>query len=291
LSQPTVLDTVKDTPPGGGNLALHWFLDADPAELIDSNGLGSGGVYQEVTVQPGVPIQYSYWWKVAASEGASWFEFMLIDGPFSLAAADLFSESAAANNPAMMRKRELNGGSWGWEEITNSTPADVGPAGVRPQTITPTGNVVTVVLKAGRVPAGAMESFWDNVVLMQGGGPNLLVNGTFESFAEYATCDATSMYQEGCEEDYWMWSPLAPPPCPRPFADADADGDVDMDDFAALQRCITGPEAVTQECVCFDRPQLLAPNGSIDQFDAAMFMNCAGGADVPVDENCGDLAN
>lgn len=291
LSQPTLLDTVKDTPPGGGNLALHWFLDGQPADTDTSDGLGSGGVYQEIAVQPGVPLAYSYWWKAAAVGGASWFEFMLIDGPFSIAAADLFSESAAANNPAMIRKREMADGSFGWEEVTHATPADTGPAGPRPQTITPAGSVVTVVLKAGRVPAGAMESFWDNVSVNQSGGPNLLVNGTFESFAEYSLCDATSMFQDACEENYWLRSDFVQlPPCPKPFADTDGDADVDMDDFAVLQRCINIVGTLDPDCRCFDRPQPVAPNGVIDQFDLAAFMNCAGAAGIPADENCGDLA-
>jgi hypothetical protein len=289
LSQPTLLATVKDTPPGGGNLAFHWFLDAQPPDGYESNGQGSGGIYQEIAVQPGVPIEYSYWWKAAVDGGTNWFEFLLIDGPFTFDMADLLSESASVNNPAMVRKRELSVGGFDWEQITHATPADTGPAGPRPQTITPTGSMVTVVLKAGRVPGGAMESFWDNIVVTQNGGPNLLVNGTFESFSEYTLCDATAMFQNGCEHDYWTWSPFTPPPvCPQPFADADEDGDVDMDDFAALQRCITATGALAPECACFDRPQPVVPNGVINTFDLVMFEQCATAAGVLADPNCGD---
>jgi len=160
LTQSTVLNTVKDTPSGGGSYALHWFLDAQPPATT-SNGSGSGGVYQEITVTPGVAMKYSFWWKGAANTNVNWFEFLLIDGPFNIADADT---AASAN---IKRKRE-NITSFAWETIDDQSSLFIGPGGA---TLTPTGTTVTVVLKAGRSPVGAMESFFDNVQVWQGPAP------------------------------------------------------------------------------------------------------------------------
>ena len=81
FSQVTALGTTQDTP-DASNYALHWFLDAQPPEFPDG-GDGSGGVYQEIPVTPGVPIEYSFWWKGAQGSSLAWFEFVLIDGPFT----------------------------------------------------------------------------------------------------------------------------------------------------------------------------------------------------------------
>jgi hypothetical protein len=290
LSQATVLDTPKTVPAGGGNFALHWFLDAQPDETT-SNGLGSGGVYQQLTVTPGVPLEYAYWWRAACTEGTSnWFEFLLIDGPFNIAAADGFSESTSANNPAVIRKRVLVSGGFDWSEVTQATPADVGPAGPRLQTLTPTGSIATVVLKAGRVPAGAMESFWDNVAVRQAGGPNLVVDGDFEDYLQRTSCDASSMAQDACEQSFWRWNPYQPlPPCPQPFGDTDGDRDMDLVDFAAVQRCLSGSGSpLAPECRCFDRPQPLAPNGVIDEFDLLTFIHCSSGPAMDANVECGN---
>ncbi len=285
FSQQTVLNTPKDTPPGGGEYALHWFLDSPPPG--PSNAAGSGGVYQEISVSAGTPLEYSYYWKGTAGQGDNWFEVLLIDGPFSLGLADLFQEDSSNNNPAMIRKKELSGTSFGWQEVTDQTPADMGPAGPRPQTITPTGTIVTVVLKAGRGSSGGMESFWDNIVVRQGGGDNLITNGGFENYNQRRLGDEESMFEDPCEFDYWRWyaSPLF---CPDPFADADEDGDVDHDDFGALQVCYTGSGIgpVREGCECFDRPEPTDPDGDIDQMDLGAFENCASGPGIQADITC-----
>ncbi len=68
--------------------------------------------------------------------------------------------------------------------------------------------------------------------------------------------------------------------CPVPFADSDTDGDVDQDDFAFMQRCVTGNGAgVPSGCECLDRDTTI-PNG-IDADDVAAFMNCVSGPNVP----------
>jgi hypothetical protein len=277
FDQTTLLNTPKDTPDASAR-ALHWFLDAQPP-AGSSNGQGSGGVYQQVAVQPGVPVQYSFWWKGAADSGTAWFEFMLIDGPFSFGEADLDQESASHNNPALLRKRTLSTvDTFAWQQVTDQSPADAGPAGPRQTTITPTGSIITVVLKAGRAGPGAMESFWDAVVISQNSGPNLLVNGDFESAGQLAPCENQYMFQNSCEGGYWTHSAFVA--CPTPFADTDDDQDVDQEDFGRFQACFAPGEPVSAECSCFDRPQPIQPNGSIDQADFAAFTLCITGPEV-----------
>lgn len=283
------LGTALDTPDESG-LALHFFLDGQTG--YGESGHGSGGVFQQITVQPGVPLEYSYYWKGASAGESSWFELILLDGPFSMQYADQFQESTSANNPYMIRKRVLGAGSFAWEQITHLTPADTGPAGPRPQTITPTGTVVTVVLKAGRNPGGSMESLWDNVVVTQNGGPNLISNGDFENGGQAGICDRETVFQDECEFDSWRRSSFVPLECLNwdPFADADQDGDVDQADFAALQACYTGPGSFTlpAECACFDRPEPLEPDGDIDQADLYKFEDCASGPGIPANPACDD---
>lgn len=284
-------ETTLDTPDGSA-LALHWFLDVQTG--YNGSGTGSGGVFQQITVQPGVPLEYSYYWKGASTGNpSSWFELILLDGPFSMQYADQFQENTSANNPYMIRKRELGTGAFAWEQVTHLTPADTGPAGRRPQTLTPTGTVVTVILKAGTHAGGAMESLWDNVIVTQNGGSNLINNGNFENGGQAGICDQETVFQDECEFDSWRRSTFVPLECLNwdPFADADQDGDVDQADFAALQVCYTGgagPFTLPAECACFDRPESIEPDGDIDQADLFKFEDCASGPGVPANPACDD---
>ena len=77
---------------------------------------------------------------------------------------------------------------------------------------------------------------------------------------------------------------LGSQPCNDPFADADGDGDVDQDDFALLQRCITGSGfegELPPECRCFDHDSNGDADGSIDQYDISGFEDHATGPGVP----------
>lgn len=248
-----------------GSNALHWFLG--------DNG-GSGGVYQQVAVQPGVPLQYSLNW-MGSGDGAVWFEFQIIDGPFNLGQADLQQETTS-NNPAILHKRTQ---AFGPEHLDDQSPAEDGPHGPRLQTVTPAGSVVTVVLKAGRTGLGAMDSFWDNLVVRQNDGPNLLVNGDFQSIGQQGICGSESMFHDACELNYWMHSSFVP--CHVPFADFDNDHDVDQEDFGAFQACYAPGEPVSAACACFDRPQPTDPSGIVDQADYAAFVFCITGPDIP----------
>ena len=286
FSQHPTLGTALDTPDSSSR-ALHWFLDGQ--EGYGTSGHGSGGVFQEITVQPGVPLEYSFYWKGASASEASWFEFLLLDGSFSMQYADHFQESATANNPRMIRKTTIGNSSFTWQQITDQTPADTGPAGPRPQTITPTGTVVTVVLKAGRSPGGSMESLWDNLIVTQSGGSNLIVNGDFESAGQADLCDRELVSKDDCESDSWRRSSFVLLECLNwnPFADADQDGDVDQADFAVLQACYTGQGTFTipAECACFDRPE---KDNDIDMSDALKFEECVSGPGVPANPACDD---
>lgn len=283
FGQATELGTVQDTP-DGSDFALHWFLDGQPPSGV-SDGEGSGGVFQEIAVQEGVPIQYSFYWKGASDSGDSWFEFMLLDGPFGVGTADRFEEGALGNNPAAVRRRTLSGaGSFGWEQLTDQSPAHSGPTGPRPTSITPSGSIVTVVLKAGRSSPGAMESFWDAIDVNQGGA-NLLTNGDFESLVEQSLCNSEPMLQEDqCELEYWRKADFQVITCGQPFADADGDNDVDQEDFAMFQACFTGPNGgVPPGCECFDRPGPGLGDGGIDSADLLEFEECASGPAVFLD--------
>lgn len=313
FGQATVLNLPKDTP-DGSTRALHLFADSQPPESV-SNGNMSGGVYQEITVQPGVPLQYSIYWKGKGAQAFNWFEFLLIDGPYSNLDADKLQESSSANNPSIIRKREVVNGSFGWEQLTHLSPAHIGPAGPRAQTRTPTGSVVTVVLKCGHNPTpapGGVEAFFDAIVIQQNNGPNLVTNGGFEDGAQATTCNGELMFQDATRENYWF---AVPPPevcdnavdddgdeltdcadpdcagvlacqCGDPFADINGDTDVDMDDYARFQRCFTGFGNTgafnAEDCNCLDRDN----DDDVDEVDFQAFMNCATRSGVAADAGC-----
>lgn len=293
LSESTALNLVKDLPPGGGTNALHWFLDTQGAE---SNSFGSGGFHQEIPVTPGVPLDYSFYWKGKTGNTSSWFEFVILDGPFSGFEADDYPDNANGNSPYKLRRKSMTSGSFEWELVSSSDPADAGPDGPRSQTITPTGSIATIVFKSGALPVttnSGVELLLDSVTVSQGGGPNLLVNGDMESpnqlnFAAVQTVDKFS-----CESNFWFRDEFSLAPavvCGDPRADADFDGDVDQADFARFQLCLDD-FGFSDFCTCLD--QLTGtPDGQTDQTDFAFFKNCTTAPDVPhavaPNPNCAD---
>ncbi len=101
--------------------------------------------------------------------------------------------------------------------------------------------------------------------------------------------DPATLGSAHLDTDGYLFQGDAPVPCYASAFDANGDGDVDMDDFATLQRCITGagdPNHVYNYalCHCLDRDR----NSAIDETDLAAFMNCASGPNIPVDPNCGN---
>jgi hypothetical protein len=295
LSVPSTLQVPLDTP-DGSNYALHWVLGAQPPDFLNSNA-GSGGFYQEVAVTPGIPLQYSFWWKGASNTDIAWFELLLIDGPFTIWDADAFQEQdEGINNPSIIRKIELPEGSttqFGWLQVRDTDLPSPGRFGDRPTTITPTSSTVTVVFKAGRYPQAEMELFVDNIEVWQNTGSNVVINGDLEDGTQLWVCDNTPMAQDDCENNFWRETDFfIEPPCPDLAADVDEDGDVDQDDFAAFQLCYTGMGngPVADDCLCFDRPEpgTGKPDGDIDQIDYQAFEDCASGPMVPADPACDD---
>lgn len=293
MSQATGLGMTLDTPDASAR-ALHWFIGSQ-APVFPDTAAGSGGVFQQLTgLTPGAPLEYSVWWKMETNADVAWLELILIDGPFSAWDADAYQEQTeGANNPAIVRKVELSTASpaLGWTEVTHLDQADAGPYGPRPTTITPTGTVATVVLKAGRYPRGEMEALFDNVFVTQNGGANLIANGDFENGGQVVECEYLAVAQDACEQNQYRETDfLVQPPCHDPFADFDNDGDVDHDDAGAFQKCFTGsvPNSVRPECLCFDRPEPTQSDGDVDVTDALAFEACASGPGIPADPGCDD---
>ncbi len=76
-----------------------------------------------------------------------------------------------------------------------------------------------------------------------------------------------------------------------PFADADGDGDVDQTDFAAFQRCLSGPGGgVAEGCAAFDRPEPGLPLGDndVDAVDFTRFQECMSGPLIAAEPGCDD---
>ncbi len=116
-------------------------------------------------------------------------------------------------------------------------------------------------------------------------GACCLPDATCLDVADEAACTlAGGIFHGVCTTCATTACPLV---CSLPFADADEDGDVDSDDFAAFQRCFTGPAgSVSTDCRCFDRPENDSPDGDVDVNDYLKFRACQSGATVPADPQC-----
>ena len=80
---PPTLTSTEAPPDSNPAASASATLAPDlPLDLTVDGGSGSGGVFQTITVQPGIPLEYSFYWKGAGNQGANWFEFLVIDGPF-----------------------------------------------------------------------------------------------------------------------------------------------------------------------------------------------------------------
>jgi hypothetical protein len=99
----------------------------------------------------------------------------------------------------------------------------------------------------------------------------------------------TNYQDSGGIDNVILWSG-----CNIPAADVDGDGDVDQEDFAALQRCFTGPdwsEPLDQVCHCLDLGDddgdgLPDRDGNIDSFDIEAFEKCASGPGIAAKADC-----
>ncbi|GMU24419.1 MAG: hypothetical protein AMXMBFR13_44930 [Phycisphaerae bacterium] len=154
---------------------------------ISTNGQGSFGVYQQVSVTPGKAYRIDAYWKGQRFGASNWCEILLIDGPFSMAQADDGGEQVV--RPNYMYAYDINtypltaDFGWVWAHDQN------GVAGLdynnRNGERTATGNTMTVVLKGGACCDTNGVSMWfDDVSLVevgasQGGASCGIANGAF----------------------------------------------------------------------------------------------------------------
>ncbi len=186
-------------------------------------GSGSFGVYQEVATVPGRRYKIDAYWKGMKVGDPVWFEIILIDGPFSMAAADDNPQ------PNFMYAFDPAPGSfdWVWAHSLNGTAADRNQRyGVR----TASGTKMTVVLKTGGF--NGMDAFFDNVSLVRVAAPDFDADGDVD-------LDDFSLFQ-------LCFNGPNQPPAPGCAVDADFDDDADVDllDFGEFQRCYNGPNSV-----------------------------------------------
>jgi hypothetical protein len=183
-------------------------------------GSGSFGIYQEVATTPGSRYKIDAYWKGVKVGDPVWFEIILIDGPFSMAAADDNPQ------PNFMYAYDPAPGSfdWVWAHDLNGTPADRnGRNGIR----TASGSKMTVVLKTGGF--SGMDAFFDNVSLVKLVRADFDADGDvdLEDFVFFQTC--------------FNGPNRSPSATCAVNADFDGDGDVDLSDFSVFQACFNGP--------------------------------------------------
>ena len=76
---------------------------------------------------------------------------------------------------------------------------------------------------------------------------------------------------------------VTPPPAP---GDLDRDGDVDMDDFAIMQRCLSGPGVDQTDPAC-SRCLIEGADNDVDARDLRVLVRCMSGAGIKADPSCG----
>ncbi len=143
--------TTWNSPWGAGFLYDYAAIEdahQGTSSLLMSASTGSFGVYQEFCVESGVPFDAAWAWKGKTDGSTGWWEFLIIDGPYSYLAAD-----DPANHP----------------ETTIAAKWEVGFAGAYPPAIetwtedtggiVPTSDMVTVVLKCGSTSGPVRVSF------------------------------------------------------------------------------------------------------------------------------------
>jgi len=141
--------------PWGSNFNYNY---AEPDAYEGNSALklsaasGSFGVYQEFCVEPGVPFVVSWAWK-GSSSGNGWWEVLALDAPFTYELADL------SPGNFILAKWEQGFGGLYPEPSADWTEGE--------ETMTPTSEVVALVLKCGSSEGGLVEASFDNVIVTQ----------------------------------------------------------------------------------------------------------------------------
>jgi hypothetical protein len=148
--------------PWGSGFTYNYADTLDPYDGTNSFTMsaneGSFGVYQEFCVEPGVPFDVAWAWKGSTTGANGWWEVLVVDAPYTYERVD-----APASHPetTMLEKWEFGfGGPY-------PPPSATWVEGVGGQ-ITPTSDIVTVVLKCGGGGSPVQASF-DNVTVTHAG--------------------------------------------------------------------------------------------------------------------------
>jgi len=144
-----------------------------------SSGHASFGVYQEVQVTPGKTYRIDAYWKgqkLAVDGADNWYEVLILDGPWDYGQADGNPNTPPYDDPSEPVFNEM----YGYDSHTYSMPADFGWIWTHDQNDTPvdtmdrdglrtaSGNVMTVVLKAGAAGGATGSSGWfDDISLVE----------------------------------------------------------------------------------------------------------------------------
>ena len=209
---------------------------AEPGRLgayclkLSAAAFANFGVYQEVPVTPGRTYRIDAYWRGVCNSNQTWYEILLIDGPYSIEAA------INTPRPNFMYAYDIPelpppvpSFGWIWAHDQNTTPVDEQWPEHDDGKRTATGNTMTVVLKAGTNGFTSVSAFFDDVSLVR------VVSADFDRDADVDLADF-SIFQNcfngpnrplraSCGAD----------------ADFDGDGDTDLADFSVFQGCFSGP--------------------------------------------------
>ncbi len=168
--------TTWESPWGSNMVRLYDYhagcLGDHCLRLGNTDTTGSFGVYQEVAVEPGKTYRIDMDWKGYKYGNLNWWEVILIDGPFDYNQADQAdlverNYMYAYDNNTYALPIGYFGWIWGHEQ--NAPPENQVDWNNRKGCRTATGNVMTVVLKAGSDGSGSpgVAAWLDGVSLVE----------------------------------------------------------------------------------------------------------------------------
>lgn len=136
----------------------------------------SFGVYQQVAVTPGKTYRLDCEWKGKRLGTSNWWEVILVDGPFDMDQAD---NGPIVEKNYMFAYDDVTYGfpgaigtsfGWIWTHNQYAPPKDQVDWNHRRGRRKATGNIMTVILKAGSYdddPTTGVEAYFDNVTLRE----------------------------------------------------------------------------------------------------------------------------